>query len=97
MVNPLPHSLLNYVFDFGNLKKEDEEKYIENMIQEPIERIFYKDKKENLNEEKLNEIKKLAKDMIIESQNFIRDNNDKSSVSLREIRRFVIFYEFFYG
>ena len=34
--------------------------------------------------------------MIIEAQNYIREFSDKSSVSLREIRRFNIFYEFFY-
>ena len=34
--------------------------------------------------------------MIIEAQNYIRTFNDKSAVSLREIRRFNVFYEFFY-
>ena len=33
--------------------------------------------------------------MIVASQNFIRNKNDVSSVSLREIRRFNIFFEFF--
>ena len=32
-VNSLPHSLLNYVMDFGNLKNEDEEKYIRSMVE----------------------------------------------------------------
>jgi len=41
------------------------------------------------------ELKKLAANAIIEAQNFVRDKNDVSSVSLREIRRFSIFYEFF--
>lgn len=27
-VNPLPLCLINYVFDFGNLREEDEKKYI---------------------------------------------------------------------
>ena len=35
--------------------------------------------------------------MISKAHNFIRDKNGISSVSLREIRRFSIFYEFFYG
>ena len=35
-VNPLPHSLLNFVFDFGSLKKEDEEKCIRSMDKQPI-------------------------------------------------------------
>jgi len=34
--------------------------------------------------------------MIIEAQNYLREFNDKSIVSLRDIRRFNIFYEFFY-
>ena len=34
--------------------------------------------------------------MISESQNYIRDNTGISSVSLREIRKIIIFYQFFY-
>ena len=34
--------------------------------------------------------------MVIKAHEFIKKNSDKSSVSLREIRRFNIFYEFFY-
>ena len=30
-VNPMPHSLLNYVFDFGSLSSQDEKRYIQNM------------------------------------------------------------------
>ena len=40
---------------------------------------------------------KLATDMVLTSQNFIRKSNDTSSVSLRDIRRFNIFYEFFFN
>jgi len=96
-VNPLPHSLLNFVFDFGNLKKEDEEKYIEKMIDPEIENINQQNEKEKkLNEEQLFKIKQLARDMIVESQNFIREHNDVSSVSLRDIRRFIALLNFFY-
>ena len=79
-VNPLPHSLLNYVFDFGSLNSEDEKKYINNMVKLVI-------KEENLY--------KLSTELIFVAQNYIRSKNDISSVSLREIRRFIIFYEFF--
>ena len=144
-VNPLPHSLLNFVFDFGSLKKEDEHKYIENMIEKPFNEIFYlndynidnnvekneikevkniekedeeeeeeeEDEDEDEDEEKKNEIKKeeindnnkeeqfeklknIAIQMVSKAQNFIRDTTDASSVSLREIRKFLIFYKFFY-
>jgi len=79
-VNPMPHSLLNFVFDFGNLNPDDERRYIKNMIEQII-------KEKNLCN--------LAIELIITSQNFIRKENGISSVSLREIRRFIIFYEFF--
>ena len=92
-VNPLPHSLLNFVFDFGNLTNEDEERYIESIILEPIERI----NRLSGNKSSYKEIHNLAKKLISQAQNFIRDKNDKSSVSLREIRRFNIFYEFFFN
>ena len=36
-VNPLPHSLLNFVFDFGNLKKDDEYKYITSIVEKTFE------------------------------------------------------------
>ena len=95
-VNPLPHSLLNFVFDFGNLEEEDEKNYIKSIIKEPIYHIF-NENKGNLNKDDLDKIHMFAKDMIVCAQNFIREKNDISSVSLREIRRFNIFYEFFIG
>ena len=60
------------------------------MIKPIIEKNF-----KNQEESKIEEIKDLAKKMIIESQNFLREFNDVSSVSLREIRRYTIFYDFF--
>ena len=43
-VNPLPQSLLYYVFSFGSIEKEDEIKYINSII----EKVFPKEEKENL-------------------------------------------------
>ena len=100
-VNPLPHSLLNFVFDFGNLSAQDEKDYIKYIIKDIINKIYYqKQIKKNMKEKKdedenLKNLKKLAEEMITEAQNYIREFTDKSSVSLREIRRFNIFYEFF--
>ena len=91
-VNPLPHSLLHYVFDFGNLEKNDEKKYIESMVEEPIKRI----NKDLLNEKEIKKIHKIVTIMILTAQNFTRDKNEISSVSLREIRRYNVFYEFFF-
>ena len=77
-VNPFPYSLLHYVFDFGNLEKNDEEKYIESMVEEPIKKI----NKNILNEKELKKINDIVKSMILAAQNFTRDKNEISSVSL---------------
>jgi len=47
-VNPLPLSLLNFVIDFGHLKKEDEEKYINNMINEYFNEYFEKENNKDI-------------------------------------------------
>ena len=87
-VHPLPHSLLNFVIDFGSLKDEDEEKYIKNTI----ESILIKKALSQIDIEKYTEI---ITNQIIICQNFMKEIYDKSSVSLREIRRFDIFFDFF--
>ena len=81
-VNPLSHSLMNFVFYFGSLSKKDEEKYIKAII----EKIF------NENEE---ELKDRTTEMLCEAHNFIREKGDVSAVSLREINRFKKCYYFF--
>ena len=100
-VNPLPHSLLNFVFYFGKLKKEDEQNYIKCIIKKVIEKIYYPPntipKEEEKEDEKIKILKKLACELIETAQEYIREKNDKSAVSLREIRRVNIFYEFFYN
>ena len=98
-VHPLPHSLLNFVFNFGSLEPEDEKNYIRSIIKEAINKKYYKglNPKEEKDEDKeLTNLKSLASKMIIEAQEFIKSFSDRSAVSLREIRRFNIFYEFFY-
>ena len=129
-VNPLPHSLLSFVFNFGNLTKKDEKSYIENMVVKPIESFYWKEVEKNKksqlpqpniltqqypvqNEEnkkaiktlknyltdqefeQCEKLKKIASESISEAQEYVRDKNGISSVSLREIRRFSIFYNFF--
>ena len=94
-VNPLPHALLNFVFDFASLQPKDEKKYITNTIISIIDKIEKEGKINNINQ---NDKNKLI-DEIIESisicHDFIRKKYDKSSVSMREIRRFGIFFEYF--
>ena len=72
---------MNYVFDFGSLNTEDEMKYVENMLKQKIKDVPFLNK---------------AIKCIIKSQNWIRDEtNEVCNVSLRDIRRFIITYEWF--
>ena len=88
-VNPLPPSLLNYIFDFGNLRIEDEKKYIKNILTDELNKVI-----------KSNDIKnniiKIAENCVFEAQTFIRLNYEVSAFSLREIRRFIILFNFFH-
>ena len=94
-VNPLPHSLLNFIFDFGSLQKEDEEKYIINTIKSILSKMQREKIIQNVNKKELSSFTQDIFESICISHDFIREQYDKSSVSLREIRRFGIFFEYF--
>ena len=94
-VNPLPHALLNYVFDFASLQKEDEKKYINNTIISIISRLQREGLIKNISERELTELTKEIVESIVICHKFIREKYDESSVSMREIRRFGIFFEYF--
>ena len=96
---PLPHSLLNFVFDFGSLTSAGENMYIGVIIKEAIKKKYYKDERivDDKNQyNNLNKLISLAKNLIIRAKEYIESLNDEYSVSLREIRKFNIIYEFFY-
>ena len=82
LVNPLPQSLLYYVFSFGPLDDKDEKKYIYSII----ETSFTKE------EQKLRE---LTTEAISKCHVYLRETFDVSVVSLREINRFNVFIQFF--
>ena len=89
-VNKLPNCLLSFVFNFGSLKVDDEKKYIEQIANKIIS---------NLNcveESKLKGISPFIKDSIQYSQTFFRNTFDRTTVSLRDLRRFGIFFDFYY-
>ena len=96
-VNPLPHSLLNFAFDFDSLKAEDEQKYIENSIISILQNLLQKGliKINNNNYKEINDIYSETVISIVICHNYIREKYDESSVSLRELRRFGIFFEYF--
>ena len=89
-VNPLPLSLINYVFDFGYLRKSDEELYVWSFITSFLSDKFSKDN--NFNYSYI--LRKICESVNF-SHTYIRTNNEVSSVSLREIKRFRVFFEFF--
>ena len=90
-VNPLPHSLLNYVLNFGALAEEDEKKYIERIIEDTLN-------ERNKNNKALQqEILNKARKAIFISQKYIKESHDVSAVSLRDIRRFVVLFKWFYN
>ena len=82
LVRPLPQSLLYYVFSFGSINEEDEQKYIYSII----EKLFLKDEKE---------LHEITKNAIFECHKYLRETFDPSVVSLREISRFSKCVEFF--
>ena len=94
-VNPLPHALLNFVFDFASLLPQDEKKYISNTIESILTRIKREGIISNINENDKNKLHKEIVESISICHDFIRNKYDKSSVSMREIRRFGIFFEYF--
>ena len=89
-VNPLPLCLINYVFDFGNLREEDEKKYILKFINSFLNERFSQSNNENYAK-----ILEIICESVNLCQNFIRKHSEISSVSLREIERFRKFFEFF--
>ena len=95
-VNPLPHSLLNFVFNFGSLKGKDETKYIESMIKGASKKLFEEMKdKIPLNEMEEKQLIHVQKVCVNICQNYMKANNDISIVSLREVKRFNIFFKTF--
>ena len=80
-VLPLSHSLVNFVFDFGNLNDNDERKYIESMVTQA-----------NIEDKNLIKISIM---LLSACQQYFRNHKEISSISLRNIRRFIILYSWF--
>ena len=89
-VNPLPSRLMNYIFDFGYIKDEDEIRYIKKFVETFSSNKF--SLKNNINYVKISGIIVSA---VYEALKFIRITSEISSVSIREIIRFIIISEFF--
>ena len=82
LVEPLPQSLLYYVFSFGSINEDDEKRYIHSII----ENLFSEDEKD---------MHIATTEAISQCHIYLRKTFDSSVVSLREITRFVKSVEFF--
>ena len=82
LVQPLPQSLLYYVFSFGSIDETDEKKYINSII----EKLFNEDEKD---------LHECTTETISACHKYLRDEFGDSVVSLREIVRFTKCVEFF--
>ena len=100
-VTPVPTSLRDFVFDFGALEQAQETLYIHSMIKDMLElpslddldhRQMVKKKRER------DQDWELITSLITAAQDYIRQKEgDPSSVSLRDVKRFVLFVNFFLG
>ena len=82
LVNPLPQSLLNFVFYFGILSEDDEKNYIYNIID-----ILFDKEEEDLHKD--------TTKVIFNSHKYLRELSDSSDLSLREISKFSKLFVFF--
>ena len=80
LVNPLPFSLMNFVYYFKNINQNYEKEYIKSILHE---------------NDLLKNNGNLTIELIKFSHDFIKQYGDISSVSLREIKRFSILVNFF--
>ena len=82
LVQPLPQSLLYYVFSFGSIDSKGEKKYIQSIIQKSFT-------------EEENTLHNITRDVISACHIYLREKFVASVVLLREIARFSKCIEFF--
>ncbi|CAI2195387.1 11763_t:CDS:2, partial [Funneliformis geosporum] len=80
-VKPLPDQILDYVWDYGILKSNDEYKYIQIMAEKELSKLAHP----------------VFTELLFASQKFIRKVEEPYSVSLRDIKRAIKLVKFFYN
>ena len=93
-VNPLPFTLLNFVFNFGDLKKEDEEKYIRIIVKEYLNQFFLENNK-NDDKDLCDKIISIGSQSVILCHNFLKEINQIHKVNLKDINKFLKFFDYF--
>ncbi len=79
-VKPLPDQILDYVWDYGILKPNDEYKYIQIMVEKELKNLAHP----------------VFAELLFASQKFIRKVEEPYSVSLRDVKRAITLVKFFY-
>ncbi|GBB99412.1 hypothetical protein RclHR1_03510006 [Rhizophagus clarus] len=80
-VKPIPNQILDYVWDYGVLKPEDEYEYIQVMVKNELKGLT----------------QPVLVELIFASQKFIRKIEEPYSVSLRDVKRVIRLIKFFYN
>lgn len=88
-VFPIPERILNYVWDFGQLDEDDEMTHVQNMVDE--QKLFDECKDESLKQKRT----KQFIDLVYNSHKTVRDIEERSGVSLRDISRVMTLYKWF--
>ena len=100
-VTPVPTSLRDFVFDFGALEQAQETLYIHSMIKDMLQLPSLDDLDHRQMVKKKREREQdwdLITALITAAQTYIRQKEgDPSSVSLRDVKRFILFVNFFLG
>ncbi|RHZ50618.1 hypothetical protein Glove_494g23 [Diversispora epigaea] len=78
-VKPLPDQILDYVWDYGILQKNDEKKYIQIMTHKELKELNHP----------------VLTELLFGSQEFIRSIEETYSVSLRDVKRAIKLIKFF--
>ena len=94
-VNPLPHSLLSFVLNFGTISPEEEKKYIFKKINLYLRREMKKNKDSSLNRETKIEIINKAFSIILKAHSMNREINGICVSSIRNIKKFMILFKWF--
>jgi hypothetical protein len=79
-VKPLPDQILDYVWDYGILKPQDEYRYIQIMVEKELKALAHP----------------VFAELLFASQYFIRKVEEPYSVSLRDVKRAIKLVKFFY-
>ncbi|POG65439.1 hypothetical protein GLOIN_2v424565 [Rhizophagus irregularis DAOM 181602=DAOM 197198] len=80
-VKPLPDQILDYVWDYGILKPEDEYRYIQIMVDKELKTLAHP----------------VFAELLFASQEFIRNAEERYSLSLRDVKRAIRLVKFFHN